>query len=84
MLELTLRNGMYWIGDRRVNRLADVDRFSVFQTIGDVHRPSDKGGAKTNISVYFLDDSMDIVFCVNANSEFEHGFISIDSEVVET
>ena len=84
MLELTIRSGIYFIGERRVVRLADVDRFSVFQTIGDVNELDKNGIAKTKIAVYFIDDNMDIVFSVNSESEIEHGFISIDTEVIKS
>lgn len=81
---LELRNGMQFIDGRRVNRLDDVDRFSVFQNIADVNEPDDRGVAKTKTTIYFLNDAMEVVFFVNANSEFQHGFISIDSEVITT
>lgn len=82
--KIELRNGMQFIDGRRVNQLDDVDRFFVFQNIADVNEPDNKGVAKTKTTIYFFNNAMELVFCVNANSEFEHGFISIDSEVVTT
>lgn len=82
MIELTLRGGHYYVGDRVVNRVADSAGYFVFFDVPDCNEVED-GAAISKGAIHFVDDNMDIKFSVCFDGEVHQGWLMADAVVID-